>query len=324
MEKAILKTLIYGDIFRFPMKAWEIHKWLIGKKATLFQVEKALEKLIRHSSIVIRQSYYFLPGRSGIVKKRLVREKHSQRLLFQARLVAGLLKAVPFIKLVGVSGNLAMEMAGEIDDIDLFVVTQKKKMWISRILMLSLLNLVNKRRKRADSRKKASGKVCINLILEEDSLAQDKKDIYLAHEVLQMKLLWQRDGIYFKFLEENSWAFRFLPNWITSNVQLLVPYRVSNSSSDKLGPNRLTSRSSRLERFGHPRLIQAETHLRRNVVSLPVSLLENLARLVQLRYMGSPSGMERIEPGALYFHPQDYGPKVLAKYQKKLKIFDIS
>jgi len=35
--------------------------------------------------------------------------------------------------------------------------------------------------------------------------------------------------------------------------------------------------------------------------------------------MGKPQGMERIQDGALYFHPEDCRPQVLAEYGKKVK-----
>src|SRR5262245_34090416 len=48
MESAILKTLIYADIFDYPLKAWEIHKWLISKKkCELSEVEESLRRLVK-------------------------------------------------------------------------------------------------------------------------------------------------------------------------------------------------------------------------------------------------------------------------------------
>lgn len=47
------------------------------------------------------------------------------------------------------------------------------------------------------------------------NLAYGKTDIYQAHEVLGMKVIWQRDNVYQKYLEENAWAMKFLPNWVS-------------------------------------------------------------------------------------------------------------
>jgi len=287
MEKAILKTLIYADIFDYPLKAWEIHKWLIGppagragRKATLRQIEGALARLIKKRKINAKKGYYFFPRRDSLIAKRLRKQEQSTRYLRKARFLVQVLKLIPWIKLVGISGGLAMDNAQESDDIDLFIITAKNRLWISRFLALGLLSLTGQRRKVGASDKKIAGKLCLNILLEEDRLAQPNKDIYLAHEVLQMKVLWQRDGIYQKYLEDNSWALRFLPNWI--------------------GNSREKARKSK------------------NSHNTILNVFENLAKKFQLKIMQEPKGMERIENGALYFHPNDCRPEILKQYKSRI------
>lgn len=284
MEKAILKTLTYADIFDYPLTLREIYKWLINKKATLQQIEKKLPQ----------QKYYYLPGREGLVKIRKQKEKQSKVYLRKAKVICQLLKVIPWIKLVGISGGLAMENAGVKDDIDLFIITGKNRLWISRLLALGLLSLTFQRRKVNDPGGKIAGKLCINTLLEEDRLEQKNKDIYLAHEVLQMKVLWQRDGIYSKYLENNSWVFKFLPNW-TTQVKSEIP--------------RLRS--------GQEFKVQSD-----NAKFKSFNFLEKLVKKFQLQIMQEPKGMERIEDGALYFHPQDVREKILALYKQKLARLD--
>lgn len=289
MEKAILKTLIYADIFDYPLTLYEIHKWLIGRKVELYRVEKALEKLSKKLKVKSKKGYYFFPKREGIVGKRKTREKQSKRFLLKAKIVTYFLKVIPWIKLVGISGGLAMENASKKDDIDLFIITAKNRLWISRVLVLGLLSLTRQRRKVGDFGRTIAGKFCINTLLEEDRLDQSSKDIYLAHEVLQMKVLWQRDGIYGKYLADNEWVFKFLPNWV----------------GDRIMNNELRSK-----------------HKKHNSLFLPLNsildIFENLAKKFQLWYMKKPQGMERIEDGALYFHPKDYRLKVLDEFKKRV------
>lgn len=288
MEKAILKTLSYADIFDYPLKAWEIHKWLIGKKMTLKQVEKTLKRKGLESRIKNQGDFYFLKERKGLVKKRLQREKDSAKLMRQAVWVANILKVIPTIKLIGVSGNLAMENATTKDDIDFFIVTRKGKLWVSRLATLILLNFLGKRRSRDD--KNVSGKICVNLLLEEDQLIQKFKDLYTAHEILQMKLLWQRDEVYSKFLEDNEWVFKFLPNWTSSVKKLKVQDSKSKVKKEE------------------------ESYYRGNVIDG----MEYFVRVLQLRYMGLPTGKERVSETALYFHPNDYREKILKSYRETI------
>lgn len=280
MEKAILKTLIYADIFEFPLKAWEIHKWLIGKKTTLRQIEEVLTGLINIKKINTKKGYYFLPGKDRFVAKRLIRQKQSARYLRKAEFLVQILKLIPWIKLVGVSGGLAMDNAGREDDIDLIVITAKNRLWISRILTLCLFSLTTQRRRVGEKGRKIAGKLCLNMLLEEDRLSQKNKDIYLAHEVLQMKVLWERDGIYGKYLENNLWAFKLLPNWIGNS------WEQAKKEEDQ-----------------------------QNTI---LDVFENLAKRFQLKIMQEPKGMERIGNGALYFHPNDIRQDILVKYKLKI------
>lgn len=288
MEKAILKTLVYSDIFDYPLTLREIHKWLINKKANLRNIERKLYKV---SSLEYRGKFHFLKGRSNIVRKRLQRQKQSKIYLRKAKIISWIFKIIPFIKLVGISGGLSMENAGKAGDIDLILITSKNRLWICRLLALFILELTGQRRKATHSIKQAAGKICLNILLEEDKLEQKKKNLYTAHEVLQMKVLWQRDGVYSKYLEDNEWVFKYLPNWINQ-------YQVS--SIKYYGKNKKTLNT-------------------KYIIHIPIwDILESLAKKFQLWYMKPPQGLERIEEGALYFHPKDRGEEVLKKYSSVL------
>lgn len=292
MERAILKTLVYADIFGYPLTLREIHKWLIGEKASLRQVEKALGKLNQESRIKNKGKFYFLKNINGLVYKRLQREKQSKVYFKKAKIIALILKLIPWIKLVGISGGLAMDNVGRKDDIDLILITAKNRLWLSRLLALFILELTGQRRKASHSIKQAAGKICLNILLEEDKLEQKKKNLYTAHEVLQMKPVWFRDGMYSKYLADNEWAFRYLPNWINQ-------YQVSS-----------------IKYYG-------KSHNTKYIIHNTIlDIFEKIAKKFQLWYMKQPKGLERIEDGALYFHPKDHGKEVLAKFKLIIAALD--
>lgn len=284
MERAILKTLTYADIFDYPLTLRELHKWLINEKCDLRTLEKALNRLNKKSKIGYLKDFYFLKGRENIVLSRIRKSKQSAVYIRKANLISKLLKIIPWIKLVGISGGLSMENSGKDGDIDLVLITAKNKIWLTRFLTLFLLQITGQRRKVTDSKRKAAGKICCNLIMEEDFLEQKKKDLYSAHEVLQMRILWERDGVYSKYLSDNEWVFKFLPNWIGDKV-------VNGSKPGN-------KKSNLLDDF--------------------LLWLENLAKKFQLMVMKPSQGMERIEKGALYFHPTDYRKQILTKFREKL------
>lgn len=250
-------------------------------------MEKILESLIKKRKIQTYKEYFFLNGKKELVNKRLKKEKQSLTYLRKAKILLQALKLIPSIKLVGISGGLALNNASKTDDIDLFIITSKGRLWLSRLLAIVILDLLGVRRKAKMNKVQTFGKLCLNILLEEDKLEQERKDIYVAHEVLQMKVLWQRDGVYSKYLSDNEWVFKFLPNWTTGeNVQGKM-YKV------------------KFKKKNHKLYI----------VNYTFTLLEKLARKFQLTIMKPPTGMERIEDGALYFHPLDYRLKVLEEYR---------
>lgn len=324
MKKAVLKTLIYADIFDYPLKINELHKWLIGKKITIRQLEEALGKLVDRLQVTAclpaRQGYrefYCLPKKTGLATKRVRKEKQSEIYFKKAKMLAQALKLIPWVKLVGISGGLAMKNAGKIDDIDLFIITQKNRLWISRLLCLGLLSLLGQRRKVGERGRKIAGKVCINILVEEDKLEQKNKDIYVAHEVLQMQPLWYRDEMYSRYLADNEWVFKFLPNWVEA-------WAVRQSAKNRShGRNLLTCedfvKNHKTKSFRQPARNPQHFLATSGFAAFFVDCLNDLAKRLQLKIMQKPKGLERIEEGALYFHPEDCRLKILSQYRQKLK-----
>ncbi len=290
MEKVILKTIIYSDIFDYPLKIWEVHKWLIRQEAGLPQVKKAISRLVRKEVIYVSKEFVVLTGRKGLIKKRTSMERWAGIYFSRAIKISYLLKVVPWIKLVGVSGGLAMGSVSKEDDVDLFIITQKNRLWLTRLFVLFILAITLQRRKASDNKLTSAGKICPNLFLEEDQLGQRNRDLYTAHEVLQMKVLWQRENTYSRYLEDNSWVFEFLPNWST-----------------------LSLRSGNWRSSNFPKVVDSSTPL--------AMTFENLAKKFQLWMMKKPMGKERVEDHSLYFHPKDYRSEVLEKYKSRVDKF---
>ncbi len=201
INQAILKTLFYSDIFDYPLTIDEIKKWLIGiKLPNKFQLSQLVQKQI----IQKKDKYFFLSGRNNIVSLRKQRKKYSEEKLAIAQKAAFLLKFIPTIKLVGITGALAMYNTKKYDDIDLFIISSKNLLWTTRFLSTILLEIAGLRRH--PQKTIAPDKICLNMFMDKKYLEVPKKeqDLFSAHEVLQMKPIWERDNTYHKFLQANS------------------------------------------------------------------------------------------------------------------------
>ena len=211
LKKAVLSTLAYADIFDYPLKKEEIWRFLLSDiRYQILDVSKGLKELPEVSQ---KNNFYFLKEREHLVLLRKKRERWSRKKLKIAKQVARCLKLIPTIKMVAVTGALAMENSNENDDIDLLIITSKSRLWLTRLLAVLLVELIAKRRHPAD--KEVKDKICLNMFLDEGHLEVPKKeqDLFSAHEVCQLKVLWDKNGIYQKFLKANLWSKKYLANW---------------------------------------------------------------------------------------------------------------
>lgn len=228
ISKDIIKTCSYGHIFSYPLTLLQIHKYIISKHThSLDEIKKALHLIdvIEH-----KRGYYFIQGNNEFVKERKKREREGKKKLVKARKVAKILSYIPFIKLIGISGSLAMNNASRDDDIDLFIITQKNTLWISRICITVILLLLKAKRKRGE--KVVKDKICVNMIMELDNLCLAEKNIYTAHEIAQVKILINKNQTFERFIHCNVWIKKYIPNYAAWGLSRFVPGNDQRSSFD--------------------------------------------------------------------------------------------
>ena len=183
-----------------------------------------------------------------------------------------------------------MNNTEEDDDIDFFIITKKNTIWITRLFCLFTLELLNTRRKREDRR--VSDKICLNMFVDEAFLEISKKrqNLYTAHEVLQMKPLFQRENKYKKFLNANMWVEEYMPNSLKGIMN-----------------NELGIKKKKESKF----------------IIYFFFFLNPIARKLQYFYMKNHISKEVISDTILAFHPIDYKAKILSAYNKRIKKYEI-
>jgi predicted nucleotidyltransferase len=209
-QAAVLQTLAYADVFDYPLTLEELQKFLIGQKIDNQSLKKSLKALKKISS---KRNYFFLRNREVNINQREKRKKWSQKKWLLVQKVASWLRIIPWIKMVAVTGNLAMDNADQDDDIDLLIIASEKRLWLARLFTNFLVEIVANRRRPGD--KEVKDKICLNMFLDEKHLKIPDKEqnLFTAHEVCQLKPLWVKNQIYQKFIQENLWWQKFLPNW---------------------------------------------------------------------------------------------------------------
>src|SRR5262245_17927211 len=129
LETAILRTVIYADVFSFPMTLEEIHHFLIhDQPVSLDQVKWALNTSdLLKKKLYRADGYIVCAGREDLIPLRMRRERASQYLWPLAVTYGCWLGRLPFVRMVAMTGALSMRnAASEQDDLDYLLVTSAR------------------------------------------------------------------------------------------------------------------------------------------------------------------------------------------------------
>jgi hypothetical protein len=142
-----------------------------------------------------------------------IRKRHdvSYKKLRLAKKRFRLLQFIPWIKFVAVSGSVAFYSAKRQDDIDIFIVTSPKRLWIVRGLMVVFLSLFGWRRKFGKNDLK--DKFCLNYFVTSDNLnlrQSPEEDFLTALEILMLKPIYNANYLDF-VIWQNRYIGKFFP-----------------------------------------------------------------------------------------------------------------
>lgn len=284
---SVLKTLSYAEVFDFPMKFHELWKYLITKEKIS---KKSLQKILIKEKIMIKkkEGYYFLSNEK-LIAERKERKKYSKEKMRKAIFAAGVLSHIPWIKFIGISGSLSVNNSKENDDIDFFIITEKKRLWITRFLVSLILKSMGRLRKRAQAYVK--NRICPNFYLAFENLEIDRKkrNLFVAHEVAQLKVLANKESTYEKFMGSNLWINTYLANSINSDIFKFVKINTCPVSEDKIG--------------------------------FLLNCIEKLLFKLQFSYMRRHITSEVISSNIAMFHPVDQKTNILKIYMKKRSVY---
>ncbi len=198
---AVLRTLTYADLFDYAMTPDEIFRYLIGVRASRADVHAALNDHTRLNGSVARvDGFLTLPHRESLGPARRRLHLAAQRQFPRARFYARLLAYLPFVRMIAITGGLAMENARD-GDSDYFLVTAPRRVWLVRGMAVALVRIA----------RLFGDHLCPNMLLSTNALALSDQNLYTAHEVVQMIPLYGLDQ-YRKMRALNAWADTYLPN----------------------------------------------------------------------------------------------------------------
>ena len=206
-RRAVLEALAYSDIFEYPLRLNELNRYL-PILAQEKDVMDALESL--DGRVATEAGYYFLPRRGEIVDIRKSREARSQKLLPHAMSYGKILGALPFVRMVALTGSLAVLNVSGRADFDYMLVTSQGRVWTARAFALLLNRFA----------RLFGHMLCPNVIISETALEWTQRDLYSARELCQMFPIAGAD-VYSRLMQANEWVAAFLPNATLDSPGLL-------------------------------------------------------------------------------------------------------
>lgn len=200
LQRAVVLTVIYSDLFDFPLTEDELHRFLVLTPTDRDGLRKAVSTLL--GGLLEKEGdLIFLAGRRELVRTRQRRSALAEQRWAAAARYGRWLVRVPFVRLVAVCGSQAAHNPGENSDLDFFCVTASNRLWLVQICAMALRRIAGL----------FSIRVCPNYFLTLDSLEVGKKDLYQAREACQAVPL-HGSRVYDEFVDANGWIAELLPN----------------------------------------------------------------------------------------------------------------
>lgn len=205
-RETIVKTIVFFDLFDYPLTAYEIYKYCDGNIA-LSEIVSILESASHQEKNLISQKngFYFLSGRENIIVTRQQRYNYARRKIKIAGRFSRLLKLCPFIRLVAVANLIGAHNLRDQSDIDFFIITAPRRLWLSRLYCAGLAKILRLR----PTPKNKKDKICLSFYVSADRLNLDDLklpgfDPYFDYWRRGLVPLYNKGEIYNLFLKKNK------------------------------------------------------------------------------------------------------------------------
>jgi len=209
---SIIHTLAFYDaVGKVPLTKLELYKYLIHTKNLpelsfgifLKALDEEWSKLNEY--IACHRGFYFLSknidayrrkidvGKTGVAKWRI------------AKRMIRYISFLPYIRMVGVTGSLALHTTNTQSDIDVLIVVKSGHIWTTRILVSFLMHIFGRRRHGA----KTKDRICLNHYIADSDLALRPKNLFSAHIYSSFIPMWGDNRTKKSFIVQNKFWAKF-------------------------------------------------------------------------------------------------------------------
>jgi hypothetical protein len=208
LEKSIIKTLAYYDIFNYPLTSDEIFLCLDTNSVTKENLHSEIDSLSSKNIIYRKNDYYLLNPDYNSISRREEGNIRADKKMKIANRFSTIISFFPFVRAVFLSGSISKGYMDKRADIDYFIITKRNRLWIARFLLVLFkkIFLLNSYKY-----------FCINYFVSEDNLEIEEKNIYTATELATL-IPTYGSNLYNDFYKANPWIKTYFPNYPKRNT----------------------------------------------------------------------------------------------------------
>lgn len=217
IERDILLTLMYYDIFSYPLKAEEIAICSQLKEVNSTIIQESIGQLIEKEHIIHERGFYSLQNASEWVDKRLENNARALNVMPKAKFIAQFIGCFPYIRAVFLSGSVSKNVLAADGDIDYFILTEPQRLWLARTLLILFrkIFLFNSHKY-----------FCVNYFLDIENVEIEDKNRFSATELSYLIPVYGQE-YYLPLMEKNNWYRDFFPHFPLRNTET-VPFHRKN------------------------------------------------------------------------------------------------
>lgn len=195
-RKEILATINLAHYFQSAFTAEQVYRYLRIKMCRK-EFDGIIAELNNSNLVFKRENALFTRDLEAAYQQK---KQQSRHLFKRYRFYLKVISKTPWVKYAALTGANAFESCNDRDDIDLFLVTARNRLWLCYAMLVTVSKLLRKR-----------NLLCINYLVDEKNLYISQQDYYTAVQIMQMIPLFKNE-FGKKIIENNPWIFKFLPN----------------------------------------------------------------------------------------------------------------
>jgi hypothetical protein len=203
LEEHIVSTLVYFDIFHYPLKSHEVFKFLRTSQESEQRVKECLNDLAKRRRIFLHGDLYSLHADERNCQRRIKGNAEAKKWIKVAEEKAHFIGQFPFVRGVMASGSISKGYMDEKSDLDFFIVTAPGRLWIARTLLVLYKRIFLRN---------CHKEFCVNYFVDSNHLEIEEKNIFTATELATLIPLYN-ESAYGSVIASNGWVVNVFPNY---------------------------------------------------------------------------------------------------------------